>query len=661
MDLSWYWHRARSMSAPELANHLAIPARQAVWTARRDTDRRPRRDLRRERAPLALLPSTSTVPDEAREAVIRSANEVLSGTWPLLGVPRADIASPAWFYDPITQRTAPSDPSAFRLNYRREADEVNLKQVWELSRHHHLTVLATAWWCTHDEGYANAVDTQLRSWWQSNPPMRGIHWTSGIELGTRIIAWSWIRRLLDDWQPVRELFDTNDIAIRSIYWHQRYLSAFYSRGSSANNHLVAEAVGLLVGSCNFPWFRSSHRWRSMGLSLFERALENNLFTSGLNREQASDYHGFVAELSLIGAVEHQAAGGTVSETTWRHVCRMVDAAYAMVDERHRPPRQGDGDDARALVVDGGHSSSFAAVLACGATVFESLPWWESVDSSVEAVLLGALLGERHEIAGRPSKRPDHFADAGFTLLRTDAAPGREIWCRCDGGPHGFPPISAHAHADALSIEVRQGGIDILADPGTYCYHGEPEWRNYFRSTIGHNTLEIDGADQSQSRGPFLWQPQASTALIAVVADHSDGRSRLSWSARHDGYQRATPPAWHVREVHLEIGDARLEVIDRVESAGRHRLRLAYHLGPEVQAELRDHHASLRWMSGTESFAATLRLPTRLQWTSHRGEPTPPLGWYSAAFGLKEPTTVLVGQGESRAGTETLCTALEFSQ
>ena len=39
-------------------------------------------------------------------------------------------------------------------------------------------------------------------------------------------------------------------------------------------------------------------------------------------------------------------------------------------------------------------------------------------------------------------------------------------------------------------------MDILADPGTYCYHGEPEWRSYFRSTIGHNTVEIGGRDQS---------------------------------------------------------------------------------------------------------------------------------------------------------------------
>ena len=75
----------------------------------------------------------------------------------------------------------------------------------------------------------------------------------------------------------------------------------------------------------------------------------------------------------------------------------------------------------------------------------------------------------------------------MTLLRTDDEQNPEIWCRCDGGPHGFLSIAAHAHADALSVEVRYGGVDVLADPGTYCYHGDPAWRSYFRSTIAHNT------------------------------------------------------------------------------------------------------------------------------------------------------------------------------
>ena len=121
------------------------------------------------------------------------------------------------------------------------------------------------------------------------------------------------------------------------------------------------------------------------------------------------------------------------------------------------------------------------------------------------------------------------------MLRTrpDAGGGAEIWCRCDGGPHGFLATAAHAHADALSIEVRHDGVEILADPGTYCYHGEPEWRSYFRSTRGHNTIELAGVDQSRSGGPFLWVRPARTRIVAV--ERGDDGEVLAWCAEHDGY------------------------------------------------------------------------------------------------------------------------------
>ena len=57
----------------------------------------------------------------------------------------------------------------------------------------------------------------------------------------------------------------------------------------------------------------------------------------------------------------------------------------------------------------------------------------------------------------------------MTILSSEAPRGPEIWCRCDGGPLGFLSIAAHGHADALSVEVRYDGVEVLVDPGTYCF------------------------------------------------------------------------------------------------------------------------------------------------------------------------------------------------
>src|SRR6185437_8246013 len=161
---------------------------------------------------------------------------------------------------------------------------------------------------------------------------------------------------------------------------------------------------------------------------------------------------------------------------------------------------------------------WASLLATGDAVFGRLDWWPAAGGTdVRTPLLAALIrpyskNGTEPAVTRPASRPAHFADAGMTILRGPA----EIWCRCDGGPHGFLSIAAHGHADALSVEVRHDGVDVLADPGTYCYHGEPEWRSYFRSTAAHNTIEVDGTSQSVEGGPFLWRSR--TDALANAAD-----------------------------------------------------------------------------------------------------------------------------------------------
>lgn len=202
------------------------------------------------------------------------------------------------------------------------------------------TVLAAAYAVTGDERYAERVAEHLRSWWAANAPLRGVHWVSGIELGIRLLSWVWIRRLLDGWPGAAALFEDNPAALEQIWHHQRWLAAFPSRGSSANNHVVAEAAGQLAAACAFGWFPESARWRDDALRSLERHLRGNTFLSGLNRELATEYHGLVLELGLAAVAEADAAGVPVPATVRLVLLRMTDALAAVVDDRLRPPRQG---------------------------------------------------------------------------------------------------------------------------------------------------------------------------------------------------------------------------------------------------------------------------------------------------------------------------------
>jgi hypothetical protein len=646
------------MSPAEVGWRARDRALQAAWSGRQVTREQiaPGPSLRPggRRFTAVLPPGTAElVPGEAKAAVLAAADQLLRGEWEVLGAVRTDLRQPDWFYDPVTGRRAPAERYAFRINHRSEAQTGNVKQVWEISRFQHLTLLATAWYLSHEDKYARQVAGQLRSWMRENPFLSGVHWTSGIEIGIRLISLTWIRRLLDEWPEVAGHFEDNELTVRQIRWHQQYLSAFRSRGSSANNHVVAEAAGQLVASCAFPWFAESDRWRRKAARLLEDELIRNTFPSGIGRELATDYHCFVAELALLAAVEAEAAACPLGAAVWQRLCAMADSGAALLDERLRPPRQGDSDEGRALLLDPPTPNRWPSLLALGAALFGRLDWWPDLPADAGSPIVSALAGPAREVTGRPERRPWQFADAGITLLRTTSRRAPEIWCRCDGGPHGYLSIAAHAHADALSVEIRYGGVDVLADPGTYCYHGEPLWRSYFRSTIAHNTVEVDGRSQSADGGPFLWLRHAETREVSV----RDIGDAAEWTAEHDGYLVLRPPARHRRTVWLDRISRSVDIVDEI-SGGRHDVRLAFHLGPEVEAEIDGESAILRWPGAAAPGEARLGLPP-LRWSVHRGETDPILGWYSPGLGRRVPAVTLIGRGHS-APDEPLITRLEFA-
>lgn len=639
----WYLRRLSRMGPREVGGRVGDAVRRQRWRSKRPDAP----NVTGARFTAVLPPgTTAAVPPDAAKRLIAEADRLMAGHAEYFGVVRDDLADPDWWYDPKTGRRAPGG-YAFDVPYRDEDTIGDVKQIWELSRHQYLTVLAAAYALTGNERYAERVAEHLRSWWAANAPLRGVHWTSGIELGIRLLSWVWVRRLLDGWPGAAGLFEGNPAALRQIWHHQRWLAAFPSRGSSANNHVVAEAAGQFAAACAFGWFPRSARWRADALRSLERHLRGNTFDSGLNRELATEYHGLVLELGLAAVAEADAADVPVPASIRLVLLRMTDALAAVVDDRLRPPRQGDADDGHGLVVDGAGTDRWASLLATGDAVFGRLDWWPGVTGTdVRTPLLAALVRPTAPAVPRPESRPAHFADAGMTILRGPAG----IWCRCDGGPHGFLSIAAHAHADALSVEVRHDGVDVLADPGTYCYHGQPEWRRYFRSTLGHNTLRLDGADQSVSGGPFLWTRHARSRVL--VADTS-GEEVARWCAEHDGYR----PSVHRRRVELTAASRELRVVDEVRGP-RRAVHLAFHLGPAITADLVGSRAVLTWSRDGDDRSAVLDLPGRLSWRAHRGESDPPLGWYSAGFGRREPATTLVGSGFTD-GTEGFTTVLRF--
>ncbi len=227
VDLEWHIRRLSRMSASEVKWRLSDHVRRRRWASRQVAPELSRpswalRSARRSTPPWAWAPDVSfhdfptrdalvAVPLEARRGAIAAADEVMGGRWNLLGFVRRDMEDPDWFFDPITGRRAPQLDYCFKVNHRAEDVTGNVKQIWELSRMHHVTVLAAAFALSGDERYADRAALHLRSWWRQNPFLSGVHWTSGIETGLRLIAWVWTRRLLSGWKDVAQLFECDEL------------------------------------------------------------------------------------------------------------------------------------------------------------------------------------------------------------------------------------------------------------------------------------------------------------------------------------------------------------------------------------------------------------------------------------------------------------------
>lgn len=144
----------------------------------------------------------------------------------------------------------------------------------------------------------------------------------------------------------------------------------------------------------------------------------------------------------------------------------------------------------------------------------------------------------------------------------------------DVGPPCPPNLPAHAHADTLSFELAVDGKRLIVDSGTSTYAAGPR-RLVERSTAGHNTVEVDGADSTEVWGVFRAARLAAARLEWVRVDGS----RSVVTASHDGYRRLRGRPTHRRR--WEVGDAIIVVHDDVVGSGTHRAVFRLYATPGV--------------------------------------------------------------------------------
>jgi hypothetical protein len=320
---------------------------------------------------------------------------------------------------------------------------------------------------------------------------------------------------------------------------------------------------------------------------------------------------------------------------------MLDFVGALSEGGESLPMLGDADDGyvldlgegagmvRGLLSVGGVLFGRADLAGCGAGETEAVRWLLGREGLARLDAIPA--SEDRAIAARA------FPDSGTYLLQFGRRSTRErVSVTFDCGSLGFGALAAHGHADALSFSLRAFGADVLVDPGTYDYFSFPGWREYFRSTRAHNTVVVDGLDQSAMLGPFLWGRRAQARCLRWEPGASGGGVV---AGEHDGYAHLPEPIVHRRTVELDAAARALTIRDELVGLGSHEAALYFHLAEGCALERQGD----RWRIDVADGFVTLQPDPALSVQEVVGCESPIGGWVSRGYHRKAAATTLVGR------------------
>lgn len=455
----------------------------------------------------------------------------------------ASFEAPNWFGRPISGLPDwPSKHLWWRV-VKPNTEYGDIKEIWELSRFHWAIPMAQRA-ANGDTAELVRLNSWLSDWVVKNPAFFGPNWRCGQEASIRVMHLAATAIVLHQISP------STPNVLNFLRAHLARISATFSYAiAQDNNHGVLEAVGLFVGAEWIiaeendgqaqSWAREGRRWME------ERALRLVAEDGSFSMYSVAYHREFLDAYSFAETWRRRLNLPSFSS---RFMDRIAKAAIWLKAFTHPytgdAPNIGANDGTRLFQFadspyrDFRSSVQLACVLFCGSKAYDPGPWdvalhWLQIDLP-EAIL--------------PVEKSKQFDDGGFVILRGS---GEDAQAFIRYPRFKFRP----SQADLLHVDLWVGGENLLRDAGSYGYHTDERWLDYFGGTESHNTVQFDNRDQMARLSRFLFggwlipdrlQPLVSSSQATKFAvGYKDGLG-----------------ARHHREVNLHKGC--LQVVDQVQ-------------------------------------------------------------------------------------------------
>lgn len=520
-------------------------------------------------------------PDEASSLGLRADGIKNRSSWDLAGFGVLEFkGANVWRRDPLGRKDWGSVYHADLVPDG--ADGADIRVLWEANRFGHLFTLAQSFLLTEDDAYAETFFDHIESWMMQNPYGRGANWHCAMEVALRAV------NVLAGFELVRLSKACNEERLARVLTFFDQHGRFISNNDEfsyivTSNHYLSDVVGLFwIGVC-LPELKHGSEWASVGLRGILSEIDKQILADGADFEASTGYHKFVTEMLLYTFMLAKRAGVEVPGTYWDKLRQMLEYTNGIVRRDGRMPLIGDADGSQIVPMVKRDSDEAAYLLALGAVVFDE-PQFKKFSAPTPELLW--LLGEDGVNAFSSLRAPEEqmssiaFPDAGSYVLR-DA----DLYLHFNANGCGTNGRGAHAHNDALSIEVSAYGREFIIDPGSFVYNLDREARHLFRSTAYHSTVTVDGVEQSaiSVEEPFIIGNEASPNVLSW--ETSTELDRVV--AEHYGYRRLKSPVDHRRTVEFNKTDKYWRIVDSLTGRGEHKFAFSFHLAGGLRVEIID--------------------------------------------------------------------------
>ncbi len=501
-------------------------------------------------------------------------------------------------------------------------EDPSLSQLWRYHLHYFEYVDDILVWAElgHAEEAYQTFKSLADSWMEANQRLVGDGWHP-YTVSLRVV----------NWLNAVPVFQSQLLKDGEFYEH--LVSIIYGQGRVLAHDLELDVRGnhLLKNLKAFRWLGivfkgpEPERWLRRTLQILELELAEQVLSDGGHFERAPGYHLVVLRDCLeicLCLRRNQQEVPYFLEPTLR---RMLDYLAALLPPDGKAPLFKDTTWDTAPVA--------GDLLTAGALYLDEPAYKFSDHFGLYPLMLFGRSGWSTFRKWHLNRAPQDsvaLPKSGYYIMRDH---GRGDYLILDAGKPCPDYLPAHAHADMLSYELMVSGKRVVVDSGVYEYTAGP-WRDFFRSTRAHNTVEVAEADQSEVWGSFRVARRARPG--EVIWESKEGYALVQ--GEHNGYARLPISVIHRRMIIWEKTGFWL-VVDELIGEGMIQCANRVHFHPLLGLMP---SGNSTWQVEGGDCPIWVSVFGEEKNTLVRGQMEPVReGWYSERFGEVAPNTVLV--------------------